>query len=47
MAKLRYYDAAAEKLPTIPPKVAVHTEFLRTGRINRRQWLPSERRYLS
>ncbi|MEK1866417.1 MAG: DUF6656 family protein [Ensifer adhaerens] len=47
MAKLRYYDATAEKLPTIPPKVAVHTEFLRTGRINRRQWLPSERRYLS
>lgn len=47
MAKFRYYDAAAEKPPAIMPKTAVHTEFLRTGKINRRQWLPSERRYLS
>lgn len=47
MAKLKYYDAAAEKLPTIAPKTAVHTEFLRTGRIERRQWSQRERRYLS
>ncbi|MBZ7920695.1 hypothetical protein LAC81_02690 [Ensifer adhaerens] len=47
MAKLRYYDAAAEKPPAVTSKTAVHTEFLRTGRINRRQWMPTERRYLS
>ncbi|WP_429812079.1 DUF6656 family protein [Ensifer sp. B1-9] len=47
MAKFRYYDAAAEKPPAVVPKTAVHSEFLRTGRINRRQWAPGERRYLS
>ena len=45
MAKLRYY--AAEKAPTEAPKAAAHTEFLRTGRIDRRRWAPNERRYLS
>ncbi|MEI2297787.1 DUF6656 family protein [Ensifer sp. MJa1] len=47
MSKFKYYDAAAERPPATPAKAAVHTEFLRTGRINRRQWMPSERRYLS
>ncbi len=47
MAKLRYYDAA-DKAPAETPKAAVHTEFLRTGRIDRRrQWMPEQRRYLS
>lgn len=47
MAKLRYYDAT-EKITAPAPKAAVHTEFLRTGRIDRRrQWVPEQRRYLT
>lgn len=46
--KFRYYDAVAYKRAN-PPKSAVHTEFLRTGRIDRTpdNWSPSEKRYLS
>lgn len=45
--KFRYYDAVAYKRDN-PPKAAVHTEFLRTGRIDRSPtWSPSEKRYLS
>ena len=45
--KFRYYDAVAFKRAN-PPKTAVHTEFLRTGRIDRGvSWSPSEKRYLS
>lgn len=49
MRKIRYYDAADLRKRSAPMKPAVHTEFLRTGRISRRQedWLPLERRYLS
>ncbi len=46
MAKLRYYDAS-EKAPSPVTKTAVHTEFLRTGRIERRRQTPEQRRYLS
>lgn len=43
----RYYDAVAYKRAN-PPKYATHTEFLRTGRIDRqRSWSPSEKRYLA
>ena len=45
--KFRYYDAVAYKREN-PPKSAAHTEFLRTGRIERAaSWSPSEKRYLS
>jgi len=45
--KFRYYDAVAFKRAN-PPRSAVHTEFLRTGRIDRSiAWSPSEKRYLS
>ncbi|MCR6499196.1 hypothetical protein MUO32_09155 [Shinella sp. CPCC 101442] len=46
--KFRYYDAVAYKRAN-PPKSAMHTEFLRTGRIDRtvENWSPSEKRYLS
>lgn len=45
--KFRYYDAVAYKRAN-PPKSAVHTEFLRTGRIDRNvDWSPSEKRYLT
>ena len=45
--KFRYYDAVAFKRVN-PPRSAVHTEFLRTGRIDRSiAWSPSEKRYLS
>ena len=45
--KFRYYDAVAQKRAN-PPKSAIHTEFLRTGRIDRNSnWSPSEKRYLS
>lgn len=49
ITKLRYYDAGQMRRQTAPMKRAVHTEFLRTGRISRRQedWVPQERRYLS
>lgn len=45
--KFRYYDAVAFKRAN-PPRSAVHTEFLRTGRIERNfSWSPNEKRYLS
>jgi hypothetical protein len=45
--KFRYYDAVAYKRAN-PPKAAIHTQFLRTGRIERDvSWSPSEKRYLS
>jgi hypothetical protein len=49
MSNLRYFDAAAVKKPAPSPKGAVHTEFLRTGRINRHQqeWSATEKRYLT
>lgn len=44
--KFRYYDAVAYKRATLP--TAIHTEFLRTGRIDRRgSWSESEKRYLT
>lgn len=44
--KFRYYDAVAHKRATQPK--SVHTEFLRTGRIDRSPtWSPSEKRYLT
>lgn len=43
--KFRYYDAVAYKRATLAK--AVHTEFLRTGRIERTTWSPNEKRYLS
>lgn len=49
MAKLRYFDASKPELvePALPN--AVHSEFLRTGRIIRSKanWLAEERRYLT
>ena len=43
----RYYDAVAYKRATLP-KANVHTEFLRTGRIERESaWSPNEKRYLT
>ncbi|MBO3759108.1 DUF6656 family protein [Ciceribacter sp. L1K22] len=49
MTKLRYYAKSEQKAPEpgLPP--AIHSEFLRTGRISRRRddWLPEERRYLT
>lgn len=50
MAKLRYYDATPGKVVEPPRPTAVHSEFLRTGRIIRNStanWLAEERRYLS
>ena len=45
--KFRYYDAVVFKRAN-PPRSAVHTEFLRTGRIERNfSWSPNEKRYLS
>ncbi|WP_408015626.1 DUF6656 family protein [Rhizobium alarense] len=46
--KFRYYDAVAQKR-AVTQKAAVHTEFLRTGRIdrNRKDLTDAERRYLS
>jgi hypothetical protein len=47
MAKLRYYDAS-ERAALPVPKAVSHTEFLRTGRIDRRRQGGSEqRRYLT
>jgi len=45
MSKLQY----VEDTKVAPPKQAVHSEFLRTGRIdrNRPNWSDSEKRYLS
>ena len=50
MQKLRYYAAPKKhSAPLTPSTRAVHTEFLRTGRILRRRedWLPEEKRYLT
>lgn len=51
MAKLRYFDAGkpADPEPAVATSTTGHTEFLRTGRINRDRahWLAEERRYLS
>lgn len=49
MSNLRYFDAAAARTQAQLPKTAVHTEFLRTGRINRpqQQWSVDEKRYLT
>ncbi|WP_275789316.1 DUF6656 family protein [Pararhizobium gei] len=49
MSNLRYFDAAAVAKTAPPPKIAVHTEFLRTGRINRHrpEWHADEKRYLT
>ncbi len=48
MAKLRYFDARAEAAVEPPAPAAVHSEFLRTGRITREKTAKEkERRYLS
>jgi len=49
MQKLRYYAAPKAETKAPPSSKAVHSEFLRTGRIsrNREDWLPDERRYLT
>ncbi|MDO9415711.1 MAG: hypothetical protein Q7U22_06295 [Pararhizobium sp.] len=46
---MKYYDTAEQKKRAVPSRKAIHTEFLRTGKINRRKedWLPEERRYLT
>jgi hypothetical protein len=48
MTKFRYYDAVAFKRATLP-RAKAHTEFLRTGRIDRHKddWSESEKRYLT
>lgn len=48
MAKLRYFDARP-KAPAEPaPPATIHSEFLRTGRINRNKHdQPGDRRYIS
>ena len=45
MAKLRYFDARPQAPAEPAPPAAVHTEFLRTGRINRGRRDPQEERY--
>ncbi|WP_037379345.1 DUF6656 family protein [Sinorhizobium americanum] len=48
MAKLRYYDASGKAQAPAPKTAGGHTEFLRTGRIDRRRpWLPEKRRYMT
>ncbi len=49
MPNLRYFDSSSEKAEAPGAKAAVHTEFLRTGRIARRgnDWYPAEKRYLT
>ncbi len=49
MSKLRYYDKAAPKKQSGTIGRAIYTEFLRTGRIDRRaeDWNQQERRYLT
>jgi len=50
MQKIRYYDASEErKRKEKPPKAAIHSEFLRTGRITRPgdDWHETEKRYLT
>ncbi len=48
MQKLRYFTKSSKSTALVPAK-AVHTNFLRTGRIARRQeeWLEEEKRYLT
>lgn len=48
MSKFNYYAAKAAGQASVPEK-AVHTNFLRTGRISRKQedWVEEERRFLS
>jgi hypothetical protein len=48
MSKLRYFEPETNESKA-PAKPAAHSEFLRTGRINRSRtdWEPKERRYLS
>lgn len=48
MAKLRYFDARPQAAPAPQAPAAVHSEFLRTGRITReRARKEQERRYIS
>ena len=48
MAKLRYFDARPQAPAEPAPPATIHSEFLRTGRINRgRRERPEDRRYLS
>lgn len=49
MTKLRYYAKTEQKPSESTLPQAVHSEFLRTGRISRRRddWMPEERRYLT
>lgn len=48
MSKFRYYDIKKPKQAPVPKK-AVHTNFLRTGRIARKSedWVEEERRFLT
>jgi hypothetical protein len=48
MQKFRYFDDSKGKA-NVPAKAAPHSEFLRTGRINRNRpnWSAEEKRYLS
>lgn len=48
MLKLQYVDSSSPA-PNAPPKVAMHSEFLRTGKIDRSRpnWAADERRYLT
>ncbi len=48
MPKFRYFALKKSDAPPLAPK-AVHSEFLRTGRISRRRedWVAEERRYLT
>lgn len=49
MPNLRYFDSSIDKTETPATKSAVHTEFLRTGKISRggSDWHPAEKRYLT
>lgn len=49
MAKLRYFDASVPDVVAQSTQAAIHSEFLRTGRISRdkQSWSTSERRYLT
>jgi hypothetical protein len=46
MPKLRYFDKGDRKKASQLP-AAVHSEFLRTGRISRGGWIEEEKRYLT
>jgi hypothetical protein len=47
MSMFRYYAAKSKGQALVPAK-AIHTNFLRTGRINRQDdWVAEERRYLT